>query len=48
MQSKQQISLIEICTTSEDIKIEAHTSTLNGHLDGFQQLYEKGKFLKVH
>ncbi|XP_075981628.1 uncharacterized protein LOC142980180 [Anticarsia gemmatalis] len=38
--SKQQISMIEMCNASEDVKIAAHTSTLNEHLEGYQQIFD--------
>ncbi|KAH9643664.1 hypothetical protein HF086_006140, partial [Spodoptera exigua] len=40
-QSTHQISMIEMCKVSEDLKIEAHIDVLNDHLRGFQQLFER-------
>ncbi|CAH0590399.1 unnamed protein product [Chrysodeixis includens] len=40
-QSKHQISMIDICTVSEDLKIEAHISTMGAHLDGFQEMFDR-------
>ncbi|CAH0695794.1 unnamed protein product [Spodoptera exigua] len=40
-QSTHQISMIEMCKVSEDLKIEAHIDVLNEHLRGFQQLFER-------
>ncbi|XP_026737788.1 inner centromere protein A-like [Trichoplusia ni] len=40
-QSRHQISMIDICTVSEDLKIETHKSTMNAHLAGFQEMFDK-------
>ncbi|KAF9424758.1 hypothetical protein HW555_000059 [Spodoptera exigua] len=40
-QSTHQISMIEMCKVSEDLKIEAHIDVLNEHLRGFQELFER-------
>ncbi|CAB3228954.1 unnamed protein product [Arctia plantaginis] len=41
-QNKHQISLIEICTSLENVKNEDHINVLNGHLKSFQELFDKG------
>ncbi|KAJ8717159.1 hypothetical protein PYW08_005558 [Mythimna loreyi] len=42
-QSKHQISMIDMCMASEDLKIETHIGILNEHLGGFQQLFDKDR-----
>lgn len=34
--------MIDICTVSEDLKIETHMSTMRAHLEGFQEMFDKG------
>ncbi|CAH1640192.1 unnamed protein product [Spodoptera littoralis] len=40
-QSKHQITMIEMCKVSEDLKIGAHIDVLNEHMRGFQQLFDR-------
>nr|XP_021182162.2 uncharacterized protein LOC110370606 [Helicoverpa armigera] len=42
-QSKHQISMIEMCTASEDLKVDMHVGTLNQHLEGFQVLFDRDR-----